>query len=170
MSVRGRGGPGGAGFWVAGGGKRERRHRSLKLQDFFLGLRLNPPRLRRRAHWRVGARHANNKKNPYYHTPAVIARKRFAIVGDSADGGADATLPGVSSPLELVVESSIAASHAPLDACAAAGLTITLIGGGSVAVNGAPLAVGERVPLAPGARLLVDGCEWEVWRNEHAHA
>ena len=95
---------------------------------------------------------------------AVIARKRFAIVGDPGDGGADATLPGVLSPLELVFE-------AHLDARAAAqSISLTLIGGGSVAINGAPLTVGERVSLAPGARLVVDGCEWEVWRNEAAHA
>lgn len=106
---------------------------------------------------------------PPHRTPAVIAKKKFCLVGDKGDGGADATLPGASSPFELVIETSLPAGKPPLDACAAAGITVTLIGG-SAALNGAPLAVGTRVPLPPGAKLFVDGGEWEVHRNEHAHA
>ena len=79
-------------------------------------------------------------------------------------------LVGVSSPVELVFEPSAAGHANPLDACADAALHLTVIGGGSVAVDGASVKVGEKIRLKPGARLAVGDAEFVVWRNEHAHA
>ena len=100
---------------------------------------------------------------------AVLTTKHFAVVGDRGDGGADAVLP-VASPIELAFEPHSPGHANPLEPCAAADLCVTLIGSGTLAVDGAGVAVGERVKLRPGAVLDVDGVQFVVWRNAHAHA